>query len=87
MPDQSIDVTLFSGAVRNSENKHMAQVLRKKSKILVAYGSCAYMGGSLDWPIFIQRKKILTRVYEESESTLNPGKVRPLTEYEVAEEY
>ena len=45
LPDKSIDVTLFNGAVRNSENKHMAQVLRNKSKILVAYGACAYMGG------------------------------------------
>jgi len=85
MPDKSIDVTLFNGAVRNSENKHMAQVLRNKSKILVAYGSCAYMGGIPGLANFYSREEILKRVYEESESTLNPGKVRPLTEYEVAE--
>ena len=85
MPDQSIDVTLFSGAVRNSENKHMAQVLRKKSKILVAYGSCAYMGGIPGLANFYSKEEIFKRVYEESESTLNPEKIRPVPEYEVAE--
>src|SRR5512136_1349477 len=42
MPDGSIDITLFNGAVRNSENEHIALLLRKKSKLLVAYGSCAH---------------------------------------------
>jgi F420-non-reducing hydrogenase small subunit len=85
MPDQSIDVTLFNGAVRNSENKHMAQVLRNKSKILVAYGSCAYMGGIPGLANLYSKEEILKRVYEESESTLNPEKIRPVIEYEVAE--
>ena len=32
MPDQSIDVCLFNGGIRNSEQEHMANMLRKKSK-------------------------------------------------------
>jgi F420-non-reducing hydrogenase small subunit len=43
-PDGYIDVCLFNGAIRNSENEEMAHLLRKKSKVLVAYGSCAYEG-------------------------------------------
>ena len=43
MTDGFIDVTLFNGAIRNSENEHMAKLLRQKTKILVAYGSCAHM--------------------------------------------
>lgn len=85
MPDQSIDITLFNGAVRNSENKHMAETLRKKSKILVAYGSCAYMGGIPGLANFHSKEEILSRVYEESESTHNPEKIRPRPEYDVAE--
>jgi F420-non-reducing hydrogenase small subunit len=85
MPDQSIDLTLFNGAVRNSENKHMAQVLRKKSKILVAYGACAYMGGIPGLANFFNREEIFRRVYEECETTLNPGKVRPSPSVEVRE--
>jgi F420-non-reducing hydrogenase small subunit len=85
MPDQSIDLTLFNGAVRNSENKHMAQVLRKKSKILVAYGSCAYMGGIPGLANFFSKEDIFRRAYDESESTLNPEKVRPVTKHVMKE--
>jgi len=85
MPDQSIDLTLFNGAVRNSENKHMAEVLRRKTKILVAYGSCAYMGGIPGLANFYSREDILKRVYELSESTTNPEKTRPQPEFGVPE--
>src|SRR3972149_7336706 len=44
MPDKSIDVCLFNGSVRTSEQEDMAQLLRRKSKILVAFGSCAHEG-------------------------------------------
>jgi F420-non-reducing hydrogenase small subunit len=44
MPDGSIDLTLFSGGVRNTENEELAHLLRAKSKILVAFGSCACEG-------------------------------------------
>ena len=45
MADGELDVTLLNGAVRNSENEHIAKLLRQKSKVFVAFGSCAYMGG------------------------------------------
>jgi F420-non-reducing hydrogenase small subunit len=85
MPDQSIDITLFNGAVRNSENEHMARVLRQKSKVLIAYGSCAHMGGIPGLANFSNKEAIFRRVYEESESTINPDKIRPLEEVVVAE--
>ncbi|MDP4282354.1 MAG: oxidoreductase [Bacteroidota bacterium] len=85
MPDHSIDITLFNGAVRNSENKHMALTLRKKSKILIAYGACAYLGGIPGLANLFSREEILKRVYEETESTVNPDKVRPEPETSVAE--
>ncbi|MCJ7630988.1 oxidoreductase, partial [Candidatus Bathyarchaeota archaeon] len=44
MPDKSIDVCFFNGAIRNSENEHMARLLREKAKTLVAFGSCANEG-------------------------------------------
>ena len=44
MEDGSILLTLFNGAIRNDENEHMAKLLRRKSKILVAFGSCANEG-------------------------------------------
>ena len=44
MPDESITLTLFNGGMRNSENEEMAHLMRRKSKILVAFGSCAIEG-------------------------------------------
>jgi len=85
MPDNHIDVTLFNGAVRNSENEHMARLLRKKSKILVAYGSCAQLGGIPGLANFSTKEEIFNRIYSESESTINPEGVRPEILVKVAE--
>ena len=48
MPDKSILLTLFNGGIRNDENEEMAKLLRKKSQILVAFGSCAAKAVFLD---------------------------------------
>jgi len=85
MPDGHIDVTLFNGAVRNSENEHMAKLLRQKTKVLVAYGSCAHMGGIPGLANFTTKEEIFNRAYVTSESTVNPDKVFPRPEYEVPE--
>lgn len=85
MPDKHIDLTLFNGAIRNSENEHMAKLLRAKSKLLVAYGSCAHMGGIPGLANFSDKEDLLRRVFEESESVINTDKIRPVTEYNVHE--
>jgi F420-non-reducing hydrogenase small subunit len=85
MEDKSIDLTLFNGAVRNSENEHMAHVLRKKSKVLVAYGSCAHMGGIPGLANLSSKKEVFRRAYHDSESTVNPDRVEPQTSVDVKE--
>lgn len=45
LPDGAIFLTLFNGALRTSENKEMAELLRRKSQVFVAFGSCAATGG------------------------------------------
>ena len=44
MEDGSILLTLFNGGIRNDENERLAKLLRKKTKLLVAFGSCACEG-------------------------------------------
>jgi F420-non-reducing hydrogenase small subunit len=87
LADKSIDVTFFNGAVRNSEQKHMADLLRAKSKLLVAYGSCAYLGGIPGLANFTTKQGILDRVYKTSESVdaSNGSTVYPQPEFKVPE--
>lgn len=85
MEDKYIDITLFNGAIRNSENEHMAKLLREKSKMLVAYGSCAHLGGIPGLANFSSKEEIFNRIYDECETTVNPEKLRPQTEYEADE--
>jgi F420-non-reducing hydrogenase small subunit len=45
LPDGDLFLTLFNGALRTAENREMAELLRRKSRIFVAFGSCAASGG------------------------------------------
>jgi F420-non-reducing hydrogenase small subunit len=85
MPDGYIDVTLFNGAIRNSENEHMAHLLRHKSKILVAYGSCAHLGGIPGLANLFTKEEVLSRVFLESETVDNQSGIIPQVEYDVPE--
>jgi F420-non-reducing hydrogenase small subunit len=77
LPDQSIDLCLFNGAIRTSENEHMAHLLRAKSKVLVAFGACANWGGIPGLANLTTRQGIFERVYCESPSTVNSQGVGP----------
>jgi F420-non-reducing hydrogenase small subunit len=85
MPDGHIDVTLFHGAVRNSENEHLAHLLRAKSKVLVAFGTCAHLGGIPGLANLFDRKAIFKRVYHDTQSTVNPDGVEPQTKTQMPE--
>jgi F420-non-reducing hydrogenase small subunit len=85
MEDGSITLTLFNGAIRNSENYEIAKLLRKKSVVLCAFGSCASDGGIPGLANLTTRDAILDYVYDASPSTVNPEKMRPQTTCEVPE--
>lgn len=76
-PDQFIDVCLFNGAIRNSENEEMARLLRQKSKILVAFGSCAHEGCIPALANLTTKEAILKTAFLETPSTDNPGRILP----------
>jgi F420-non-reducing hydrogenase small subunit len=85
MEDGEIDVCLFNGAIRNDENAHLAHLLRRKSKVLVAFGACAFGGSMPGLANFMGRDAIINFVYKESPSTDNPDKTVPQKYTEVAE--
>jgi F420-non-reducing hydrogenase small subunit len=84
-PDKYIDVCFFNGAIRTEEQEYMAKLLRKKSKVLVAFGSCACEGGIPGLANVANRKEVFERAYLQSPSTNNPDSVTPKTSFEVPE--
>jgi F420-non-reducing hydrogenase small subunit len=85
MPDKSIDVCLFNGMVRSSEQEHLAKLLRAKSKVLVSFGSCACFGGIPALANLTTRSEIMERAYIEAPSNDNPNKTLPQTKTQVPE--
>lgn len=84
MEDGSILLTLFNGGIRNDENEHMAKLLRKKSKILVAFGSCATEGCIPGLANLSDVHEIITTAFNTI-TTDNPNGIYPLTSYDMPE--
>jgi F420-non-reducing hydrogenase small subunit len=85
MPDKTIDVAFFNGAIQNSENEHLAQLIRTKSKLLVAFGACACSGGIPALANTTNRDRIFESSYKETPTTHNPEKILPQTKVQVRE--
>jgi len=85
MPDKHIDVCFFNGAIRTEEQEYMAKLLRKKSKTLVAFGSCAQLGGIPGLANIADKKEVFERAYLQSPSTVTPTSATPQTICKVQE--
>jgi F420-non-reducing hydrogenase small subunit len=85
MPDKSITVSFYNGAIRNSENEHIAKVLRQKSVVMIAFGSCACYGGTPGLANVTNKKEIFETVYKKTQSTDNPEFVTPQPHLKVKE--
>lgn len=83
MPDQYIDVCLFNGAIRTSEQEYMARLMRAKSKVLVAFGACAAEGGIPALGNVANRQQIFDTAYRDTPTTENPFGLRPQAKTEV----
>ncbi|OGO26678.1 MAG: oxidoreductase [Chloroflexi bacterium RBG_16_52_11] len=84
MPDKSILLTLFNGGIRNSENEEIAHLLRRKSQILVAFGSCACEGCIPGLANLSTTEQIFKAAYT-SVSTDNPLGIYPQPNYTMPE--
>jgi F420-non-reducing hydrogenase small subunit len=78
MPDGSIAVSFINGAIRLSEQEEMVKLLRRKSQMIVAHGSCSHMGGIPGLANFWNKETIFRRAYLTTPSTDNPQGVVPL---------
>lgn len=77
MPDKSITVSFINGAIRTSEQEEIVKLLRKKSVLVVAFGSCAALGGIPALTNLTSKEGILERSYLDSPTVVNPQKILP----------
>jgi F420-non-reducing hydrogenase small subunit len=84
MADGSILLTLFNGGMRNQENEEIAHLLRRKSKILVAFGSCACEGCIPGLGNLSSRAQLIGTAFD-TPSTVNPDHLRPSIEFAMPE--
>jgi len=78
MEDKSILLTLFNGAIHSEEHEHIAKLLRQKSQIMVAFGSCA-CEGCIPALINLSSKEDFYNTVFETITTVNPDHIRPET--------
>lgn len=64
-----VTIGLVEGAVANEENEAMLETFREKSKVLVAFGTCACTGGISGLRNLGTREKALTCGYIETPTT------------------
>lgn len=77
MPDASIDVSFVNGAIRLDEQETMAKLVRRKSKMVIAYGACAYQGGIPGLANLTDKEAILDYVYRQAPSNSEGTATRP----------
>ncbi len=83
MADGEIAVSFINGAVRLSEQEEWVKLLRRKSELIVAFGSCSYLGGIPGLANVADRELIFQRKYATVPTVENPEKVFPRTTAEV----
>jgi F420-non-reducing hydrogenase small subunit len=77
LEDGEIAVSFISGAVRLDEQEEMARLLRQRSQLVVAFGSCAHMGGIPGLGKLYTKDAIFQRVYKEVPTVENPEGITP----------
>lgn len=78
IPDGDILVTLYNGAIRTDDNQEMAELLRRKSKVMVAFGSCAMEGCIPGLANFVDREQMMQYIYKDAPTVVNPEGIIPL---------
>ncbi len=81
MADGEMLAVFINGAVRLSEQKDMVNLLRKKSQLVIAFGSCAHMGGVPGLANTEEKENIFDYYYQTGPIVDNPEKTVPDWEY------
>jgi len=87
LKDGELLASFINGGIRLSEQEEIVKLLRKKSQLVFAFGSCAVMGGIPGLANMTNREGVFKRVYQEIESNDNPENIVPQTEFSLEGKY
>jgi F420-non-reducing hydrogenase small subunit len=79
LKDKEVDVGLYHGSIRTTEDAEIAQILRQKSKVVVAFGACSNFGGIPSLANMPFENNMFDLVYKDVPSMENPENTVPLT--------
>lgn len=85
MADGEIVLSIINGHVRNSEHEEVANLLRKKSQLVLAFGACACFGGTPGMANFRTKEDIFNWVYRDAPTVVNPKGTYPQPKSQVSE--
>lgn len=77
LADGSLAAAFINGSIRLSEQEEMAHLLRRKAQTVIAYGSCAHLGGVPGLANLWDKGSIFQYVYKDAPSVSNPEGVQP----------
>lgn len=85
LPRNSIHVGFVEGSCRTEEDVHLLNVMREKSKLLVAWGSCSCYGGvqglANTWPLAELVERKFQRAETITDARVPDVNVPPFTEH------
>ncbi len=70
-----VDVALVEGSVTSDEHWHEIQEIRKKTKLLIAFGDCAVTANVTGLRNWLSKEDVLNRSYRDAESNDDQGQM------------
>ncbi|MDO5848160.1 MAG: F420-nonreducing hydrogenase [Methanobrevibacter sp.] len=72
-----LDILIVEGGIRNDENRELAEMLKEKANMVIAYGTCACYGGIPGLGNLWTVEELEQEAYVNSVSTVNPEGIIP----------
>ena len=85
VPDGGLAASFINGAIRLSEQEEMARLLRRKSKYVIAFGSCSHLGGVPGLANLWDRRSIFDWYYHRGPSVADGTGQEPKESVKVPE--
>ncbi len=70
-----VDIALVEGSVTSDEHLHEIKEIRKKSKVLIAFGDCAVTANVTGLRNWLSKEDVLNRAYRDAESNDDEGQM------------